>query len=178
MASILIGNWWALAIRGAVAILFGILAIVWPSMTATALVVLFGAYALIDGVFALVAAERASRRHGRSRALWVEAGLDFVIALIAFVFPHIALIVFVWLIAVWALFTGIALLAAGMALVRLTDELLVLVCGALSFLLGLILLFEPGAGVIALAWWLGIYAILFGAALLSAAFRLRWHTVG
>ena len=176
--TILIGNWWALAIRGAAAVLFGILAIVWPSMTATALVLLVGAYALVDGAFALVAAERAARRHGRSRALWVEAIFDLIIAAVAFVFPDIALVAFIYLIAFWALLTGVALLVAGMALVRLTDELLVLISGALSFLLGLILLFAPGVGVVALAWWLGIYALLFGGAMLAAAFRLRWHAVG
>lgn len=176
MVMILIGNWWALAVRGAAAVLFGIVAIVWPSMTATVLVMLFGAYALVAGIFTLVAAERAARRYGRSRALWIDAILDLAIAAIAFLFPNIALIAFVYVIAFWALLTGAALVFVGIGLLRHFGELLVLACGALSFLLGLILLFQPGAGVIALSWWLGIYALLFGAALLSAAFRLRWHT--
>src|SRR5690349_16795046 len=79
MAAILIGNWWALALRGVAAILFAVIAFVWPEITAAALILLFGVYALIDGIFALIAGLRAAQHHGRSTALLVEGVLNIII---------------------------------------------------------------------------------------------------
>jgi len=177
MAAILIGNWWALALRGVAAILFAVIAFLWPGMTATALVLVFGVYALIDGIFALVAALRAARHHGRSGSLLVEGVLDILIAFIAFLWPATALVALICLIALWAVLTGIALVAAGLALIRLSGEMLLVVSGLLSILLGIVLFVHPGVGVVALSWWLGVYALLFGAALVSAAFRIRYHPI-
>jgi uncharacterized membrane protein HdeD (DUF308 family) len=177
MVAVLIGNWWALALRGVTAVLFGLIAIFWPGITALALVLLFGAYALIDGVFALVAASRAARVHGRSGALLLEGVLDLVIAAICFFWPGTALVALVYLIAIWAIITGVALIAAGMLLVRLAGELLLVIGGLLSVLLGIILFVHPAVGAIALSWWLGIYALLFGGALITAAFRVRYHPI-
>ena len=176
MVTVLIDNWWALALRGLVAVLFGIIAILSPTMTATVLVLLFAAYALIDGAFALVSALRFARRSGRlSSPLVLEAILDILLAGIAFLFPGAALVVLVYVIAFWALLSGFVLLAAGFALLRADGDLLLLAGGFLSVLLGIILLIHPGTGVVALAWWLGLYALLFGTALLVAAFRLRYR---
>ena len=176
MAQVLIGNWWALAIRGVFAIIFAVIAFVWPGSTAAALVLLFGAYALVDGVFALVAALRAARYHGRSGALLLEGILDLIIAAIVFFWPVEALVAIIYFIAIWAIVTGIALIAAGIAMIRVNGEWLLVLSGIISILLGVILFVQPGAGVIALSWWLGIYALLFGISLLGAAFRLRhWH---
>ena len=173
MAAILIGNWWALAIRGIAAIVFGVIAVVAPRLTATALVLVFGAYLLVDGIFAFVAAQRAAYRHGRSWPLIIEGLLDIALALIAFLFPDVALVALVYLIAIWALLSGIALVSAGLALLRLSGHLLVIFGGVLSIVLGIVLLLHPDAGIVALAWWLGVYALIFGVVLFSAAFRLR-----
>ena len=177
MAAILIGNWWALALRGVVAILFAIIAFLWPAMTATALVLVFGVYALIDGIFALVAGLRAAQRHGRSGALLLEGILDILIAIVVFAWPGAALVALVYLIALWAFLSGIALIAAGLALIRLSGEALLVASGLLSVLLGIVLFVHPGVGVVALSWWLGVYALLFGIALVSAAFRIRYHPI-
>ena len=177
MAAILIGNWWALALRGVAAILFAIIAFFWPGITATALVLLFGIYALVDGILALVAALRAARHHGRSGPFVIEGILDILIAILAFSWPEAALVALMYLIAVWAVLTGLALIAAGLALIRLSGEWLLVASGVLSILLGLVLFVHPGVGVVALSWWLGLYALLFGIALLSAAFRIRYHPV-
>ena len=177
MAAILIGNWWALALRGVVAIVFGIIAIFWPGITATVLVLWFGIYALVDGVFALVAGLRAARQHGRSGALLLEGILNILIGIIIFLMPGAALIVLIYLIALWAVVTGIALTAAGMALTRLSGEWLLVASGLLSILLGIVLFVQPAVGVVALSWWLGAYALLFGIALVSAAFRIRYHPI-
>jgi uncharacterized membrane protein HdeD (DUF308 family) len=177
MAAILIGNWWALAVRGVVAILFAIIAFIKPGITAEVVILLFGAYAFIDGIFALVAALRAARRHGRSGALLLEGILNIVIGIIVFLLPGPALVALIYLIALWAIITGVALMAAGIALIRLSGEWLLVVSGLLSILLGIVLVVQPAAGVVALSWWLGAYALLFGIALLSAAFRIRYHPI-
>ena len=177
MAAILIGNWWALALRGVAAILFAIIAFFWPEITAAVLILLFGVYALVDGIFALVAGWRAARHHGRSTALLVEGVLNIVIAVIVFVWPGPALVALIYLIALWAIVTGVTLVAAGIALVRLSGELLLVVSGILSLLLGIVLLVHPALGVIALSWWLGAYALLFGIMLLSLAFRIRHQPI-
>ena len=177
MAAILIGNWWALALRGVVAILFGIIAIFWPGITATVLVLWFGVYALVDGVFALVAGLRSARQHGRSGALLLEGILNIVIGIIVFLLPGAALVALIYLIALWAVVTGIALTAAGMALTRLSGEWLLVASGLLSILLGIVLFVQPAVGIVALSWWLGAYALLFGIALVSAAFRIRYHPI-
>ena len=177
MATILIGNWWTLAIRGVAAIAFAFLAFFWPGITALALILLFGAYAAVDGVFALFGALRLAARHGRSIPLLVEGGLDLVIAAICFAWPATALVALVYLIAIWAVISGVALIAAGIALIRIAGEWLLVPAGMLSILLGIALFAAPGAGVIAISWWLGIYALLFGIALLAAAFRIRYHPI-
>jgi uncharacterized membrane protein HdeD (DUF308 family) len=177
MAAILIGNWWALALRGVAAIIFAMIAFFWPGITATALLFLFGFYVVLDGLFALIAGLRAARQHGRSGALLLEGILDIVIAVVVFTWPGAALVALVYLIALWAVVSGVALMAAGIALIRLSGEWLLVVCGLLSTLLGIVLFVQPGAGVVALSWWLGIYALLFGIALLSAAFRIRYHPI-
>ena len=177
MATILIGNWWALALRGVVAILFALIAFIKPGIAAEVVILLFGAYALLDGIFALVAALRAAQHHGRSGGLLLEGVLNIVIAVIVFAWPGPALVALIYLIAIWAIVTGVALVAAGMALIRLSGEWLLVVSGALSILLGLILFVQPAVGVVALSWWLGIYALLFGIMLLSVAFRIRYHPI-
>ena len=177
MAAIVIGNWWALALRGTFAILFALFAFFWPGITAVALILLFGAYLFVDGIFAMVAGLRLARQHARSGALLLEAVLDIILAVICFVWPATALVALVYLIAIWAVVTGIALIAAGIALIRFSGEWLLVVAGLLSVLLGIALFVQPAAGVVALSWWLGAYALLFGIFLLSVAFRVRHHPV-
>ena len=177
MAAIMVGNWWALALRGVVAILFALIAFFLPGVTAAALILLFGAYAFVDGVFALIAGLRLARRHGRSAPLLLEGVLNILIGLIVFIWPGPALVAIIYLIAIWALITGVALIAGGIALIRHSGEWLLVLCGVISVLLGIILFVQPGAGVVALSWWLGFYALLFGIILLTAAFRIRHHPV-
>ena len=173
MAQVLIGNWWLLALRGIFAIIFAVIAFLWPGITATVLVLMFGAYALVDGIFALVAALRAARHHGPSGALILEGVLDLIIAAIVFFWPVEALVAIIYFIAIWAIITGIALIAAGIAMIRVNGEWLLVLSGIISILLGIILFVQPSAGVIALSWWLSIYALLFGIAMIAAAFRMR-----
>jgi uncharacterized membrane protein HdeD (DUF308 family) len=107
----------------------------------------------------------------------IEGVLNILIGVICFFWPASALVTLVYLIALWAIITGVALVAGGMALVRLSGELLLVVSGVLSILLGVVLFVQPAVGVVALSWWLGAYALLFGIMLLSAAFRIRYRPI-
>ena len=177
MAAILVGNWWALALRGALAILFALVAFFLPGITATALVLVFGAYAFVDGIFALIAGLRAARRHGRSAPLLIEGVLNLLIGIVVLLWPTAALVALVYLIAIWAVLTGVLLIAAGIALIRHSGEWLLILGGIISVLLAIVLFFAPGAGIVAISWWLGLYALLFGIALLMTAFRIRHHPI-
>lgn len=173
MAAILVGNWWVLALRGVLAILFALVAFFLPGITATALVLIFGAYAFVDGIFALIAGLRAARQHGRSAPLLIEGILNLLLGVLILLWPVAALVALVWVIAIWAIITGVVLIAAGIALIRHSGEWLLILGGIISVLLGIVLFAAPGAGIVAITWWLGIYALLFGIALVVAAFRMR-----
>ena len=168
-------TWWILAVRGAVAVLFGVLALVWPEITLLALVLVFGAYAFVDGVFALIAAARGRELAGGSRGWLVLEGLLGIGAgIVAVAWPDITALVLLWVIAFWAVLTGVLEIVAAVRLRRVLDnEWLLVVAGALSIVFGLILVIWPGSGAIGLVWLIGIYAIVFGIVLIGLALRLR-----
>ena len=168
-------TWWILAVRGAVAVLFGLLALIWPEITLLALVLVFGAYAFVDGVFALIAAVRGPELAGGSRGWLVLEGLLGIGAgIVALVWPGITALALLWVIAFWAVLTGVLEIVAAVRLRRLLDnEWLLVVAGTLSIIFGLILMIWPGSGAIGLVWLIGIYAIAFGIVLGGLALRLR-----
>ena len=181
MLEILTRNWWVLAVRGALAVLFGLLALIWPGITVLALVLLFGAYALVDGVMALYTAlfDRG-RLGGRGGGWLVLEGVAGVLAAIgAVVWPGITALVLLYLIAAWALVTGVAEILTAIRLRReIEGEWLLILTGALSILFGLLAFLFPGAGALAVVWLIAAYAIAFGVVMLILAFRLRRHGVG
>jgi uncharacterized membrane protein HdeD (DUF308 family) len=177
MTAVLVGNWWVLALRGVLAILFALIAFFLPGITATALVLVFGAYAFVDGVFALIAGLRTASHHGRSAPLLIEGILNLVIGVLVFLWPVAALVALVWIITIWAVVTGVLLITAGIAMIRHGGEWLLILGGIISVLLGIVLFFAPGAGIVAITWWLGVYALLVGIAMLVAAFRIRHRPV-
>ena len=172
MLTTLAQNWWTLALRGLAAVLFGILAYVWPDITFTVLVLFFGAYALWDGVFALVGAFRTS---GDRRWMLILGGLVGIAAgIVTFVWPGAATLAILTIIAAWAIVTGIFEIIAA---IRLREEIegewLMLFSGLLSVLFGIALVIWPVAGLVAVTWMIGAYAILFGIVLIVLGFRLR-----
>jgi uncharacterized membrane protein HdeD (DUF308 family) len=173
MMESLMRNWWALALRGTAALVFGVLAVLWPGMTLTGLVWIFAAYMLIDGVFALAAGLSTAQLGARWWPLALEGVLDLAAGAVAFLWPRIALVTFLYIAAVWAILTGIVLLAVALRLQRAEGEPLFLLGGLLSLGLGIVVLVWPMAGALALAWSIGAYAILFGAVMLAVALRLR-----
>jgi uncharacterized membrane protein HdeD (DUF308 family) len=165
-------NWWALLLRGLLAVLFGLIALFLPGMTLTVLVLVFGAYALVDGVFAVVAGIRGVR--GRRWVLIIEGVLGVLAGLVTLFLPGITALALLYVIAFWAIFTGVAESVAAVALRReIEGEWAMIVGGALSVIFGMILALLPGVGLLSLVWLIGIYAILFGIALIVLAFRVR-----
>jgi len=163
-----------LGIRGALAVLFGVLAFAWPEITLVVLVLLFGAYALADGVFAFVGAYWAAENH---RSVWpflLEGVLGVVTGAAAFLWPNITAVVLVYLIAGWAILTGALELYAAIQLRKqLADELWLGASGLLSVVFGVLIAIMPGAGALAVVWLIAAYAVLFGGSLLALAWRLR-----
>jgi len=173
MFEMLMRNWWAVALRGAVAIVFGVFAVLWPSVALRVLVLFFAAYMLVDGIFAIVVGLRAAERHERWWLLVAEGALDLIAGLVAFAWPGIAILAFIYLTALWAILSGVALLAAGLRLHRSHGEGLLVAAGLLSLLWGVIVVASPIIGEIAIALWIGAYALVFGAFMLAFALRLR-----
>jgi uncharacterized membrane protein HdeD (DUF308 family) len=175
MLPTLAGNWWALLLRGIAAVLFGLAALFWPGQTLFVLIVFFGAYVLVDGILALVAGIRGS---GGSRRwlLLAEGVLGVLAGLIAFLWPGMTALVLLYVIAAWAIFTGILKVVMAISLRReLENEWLMVVSGALSVFFGVILVALPGVGLLSLVWLVGIYALIFGIALIVLGFRVRGH---
>ncbi len=167
-------NWWAVAIRGLVAVLFGILALVVPHLTLAVLILLFGAYALADGIFGIVAAVRAAERGARWGTLLVEGLWGVAIAAVAFIWPGETALVLLYLIAFWAIFTGVFEILAAVRLRReIVNEWLLGLAGLASVVFGVLLVVFPGAGALTVIWLIGAYALVFGVLLLGLAFRLR-----
>jgi uncharacterized membrane protein HdeD (DUF308 family) len=167
-------NWWALAIRGAAAVVFGLIALFWPPAAFVALVLVFGAYALVDGIFNLVAAVRAGRSGRRWGPLVFEGVVSVIAGLITLFWPGISALALVLTIAAWSVVTGIAEVAAAIRLRKqIEGEWLLGLSGVLSIAIGVLLFISPAMGAIAIAIWLGAYSVVFGAVMIGLALKLR-----
>ena len=167
-------NWWAVALRGVLAILFGVIAFFWPFALWLAVAFIFGAYALLDGSMALVLAVTGHAHAGRWWALLAEGLLGVTAGVLAFLWPLLTAVTVFYLIAGWAVATGVFEIVAAIRLRKyIRGEWLLALSGVLSIILGVVLAMLPGAGMVVLAWWTAANSIVFGALLLGLAFRLR-----
>ena len=167
-------HWWVIALRGLAAVLFGVLAFVWPGMTLAVLVLLFGAYALVDGILAIVVAVRGGTDHRLFMGL--EGVVGVLAGLATFVFPGLTALVLLYIIAFWAVLTGVLEVVAAVRLRQaITNEWGLIIGGVLSVLFGIVLIAAPGAGALAVVFVIGAYAVLFGVTLLMLSWRLRSH---
>jgi uncharacterized membrane protein HdeD (DUF308 family) len=173
MNSQLARNWWAIALRGAFAILFGLIALFMPGVTLTALILLFAAYMLVDGIFDIVAAVRAAAHGQRWGWLIFEGIVDLIAGVIAVIWPLITIIAFVLLMAAWAIVRGGLLTAAAFRVHATHGRWFMALAGIVSVVWGILLVIWPIVGAVVLTWWMGAYAIVFGILLLVLAFRLR-----
>jgi len=170
--------WWLVLLRGIAAILFGILALAWPQVTLVSLVLLWGAWALIDGVTALVAGWKAK---DGGKPMWqiVLVGVVGIVAgVLTFVMPGVTAIALLIMIAVWAIVSGVFQIVAAIRLRKeIANEWMLILSGALSVVFGVLMIISPGAGALAVLWMIGSFAMAFGVLLVILAFRLRKHAV-
>ncbi len=166
--------WWIQGIVGLIAVLFGLVALIWPHLTLTVLVLLFGVFALLYGIFTVVIALIERGVFGRWWVTLLEGLLSIAVGVLTFFWIGITTLVLLYLIATWAIVTGILkIITAILRWNRGRNEWLLLLSGIVSFLFGVIVLFQPHAGAIALIWAIGVYAIALGVFLLIRAFSLR-----
>jgi len=167
-------NWWSLVIRGVLAIAAGAAAIAWPGITVTALVFVFAAYALLDGITSLAGALRAVSSHERWGALLFEGIAGIGAAVVTLMWPAITAVALVFLIAAWAIVTGVAEIAAAIRLRKMiSGEWLLGLGGVASIVFGALVMVAPLAGALAIALWFGVYALIFGTLLTVLGFKLR-----
>ena len=171
MVGQLVRNWWLPVLRGVLGILFGFLVFAYPRTTVEVFVYLFGAYALIDGVIALALAFDVSRGRG-----WVVlSGIAGIAAgILTFLYPSATAVALVYIVAAWAIITGIFEIAAAFEWRQVLSDMWMLgLAGVVSIILGVLLFSSPSAGLIAWAWLIGIYAILYGVLYIAAGIRLK-----
>jgi uncharacterized membrane protein HdeD (DUF308 family) len=173
MSAALARNWWAVALRGVFAIVFGLVAFLLPVVTVETLVLLFAAYMLADGVFAIIAAARAAAHHERWGWMILEGVVDIAAGVVALLMPAITVLVFVTLLGVWALISGAMMIFYAFRLHATHGRWLLLLSGLVSLLWGAMLFVAPVTGALVLTWWIGAYALVFGVMLVILAFRLR-----
>lgn len=166
--------WWMLTVRGVAAIVFGILTFIAPGASLFALVVLFGAYALVNGAFALAAAVSRGRAGERWGSLVVDGVVSLVFGVLTLAWPGISALALLYVIAAWAIVTGAAQVAAAIRLRKqIRGEWLLALGGVLSIAFGVLLIVAPVAGALAVVLWIGAYALVFGAVLVGLSLRLR-----
>ena len=167
-------RWWTIALRGAAAVIFGILTFVSPAASLLALVVLFGVYAIVNGAINLSLSLRGPAGAPRWGSLVFESLASMVAGALTLIWPGITALVLVLLIAAWAVVTGVAQVVAAIRLRKqIRGEWLLGLAGVLSVAFGVLLFLAPAAGALAVTIWIGAYAIVFGALLVALSFRLR-----
>jgi len=167
-------NWWALAIRGVIAIAFGILAFLMPGLTLGALILLFAAYAIVDGVSHVITGIR-QRSGDRPDGLMILGGIvGIAVGVIAVILPGVTALFLLALIGAWAIVTGAAEIVAAYRLRKaISGEWLLVLQGILSIAFGVYVWLFPGAGALAVVWLIATFAIASGVILLMLAFRMR-----
>lgn len=166
-------NWWVLVVQGVLAILFGIMAWVWPAATVLVLVILFGAYTLVEGIFAIVAAIRGTDRNGRGWLALIGVA-SVVIGLVALFWPGITALALLYVIAAWAVVRGAITIVGAIQLRKeIRGEWVLILSGAVSVIFGLLLMFWPVSGVLTVIWLIGVYAVFLGIMEIVLGFQVK-----
>src|SRR5262245_8566155 len=174
MVGMLTRNWGWIALRGAVAIVFGLLALFYPGVTLATLIMLFGAYALIDGIFMVVSAIANRKGEPRWGTLLLGGLLGIAAGVVTWTWPGLTAAVLLAVIAAWAILMGVFEVAAAIRLRKqIEGEWALIFAGILSVAFGIFIVMRPRTGALAIVLWIGIYALISGIALLSLGFRLR-----
>jgi uncharacterized membrane protein HdeD (DUF308 family) len=169
-------NWWVLLLRGIAAIVFGVLAFIWPGLTLVTLVLLYGAFALVDGVLALISAFTGGARPAPSWWLVVVGLLGIGAGIVTFLWPGLTAVLLVLFIGAWAIVRGIFEIVGAVKLRKEIDnEWMLILGGVLSVLFGLFVFIAPGAGALALIWVIAAWSIVLGALFVGLALKVRRH---
>lgn len=169
-------GWWLLLLRGIVAIVFGLLAFIWPGLTLVTMVLFYGAFALIDGVLSLWAAFTGAAKPVPSWWLVVGGIAGISAGVLTFLWPGMTAILLVLFIGAWALVHGIFQIIGAIQLRKEIDnEWTLILGGVLSALFGAIIIVAPGAGALGLVWAIAAYSIVFGILFVALSLRLRKH---
>jgi len=166
-------NWWVIAARGVLGLVIGLIAFLFPGPTLLSLVGLFALYLIIDGGFAIAAAVRVGRGDKRFGLLIFEGIVGIIAGVIAAAMPGLTVLVFVGLLAAWAIVSGVLEVRAAYKLAEDHGRWWLAVGGVLSLIFGIVLIAAPVFGALVVSWWVGAYATLFGASMLVLAYKLR-----
>ncbi|HXG79423.1 MAG TPA: HdeD family acid-resistance protein [Methyloceanibacter sp.] len=173
LSEVLAESWWAVGLRGIMGILFGLICLVTPGLALEVFVILFAAYMLVDGVFAIASGIKAARNGERWGLLILEGVVDLAAGVVAVLWPAITLVALVWIVAIWAIITGGLMLAAAFTLNLDHGRWWLALGGIASLIFGVLLVIEPLIGAVVLTLWIGAYALVFGILLLILAFQLH-----
>ncbi len=173
-------NWWLVILRGIFGILFGLAAFVWPGITWLTLIVMFGIYAIVDGLVAIITGLSRTKDSPRWWTFLLEGLISIGAGVVALIWPGLTSLVLVYMIASWAVITGILEIVAAIRLRNeITNEWMLGVGGLVSIALGVLLFLRPVAGGLAIIWTIAAYALIFGVLLVVLGFRLRnWRAPG
>jgi uncharacterized membrane protein HdeD (DUF308 family) len=173
-------NWWVLVVRGIIAIIFGVIALLNPGIVLIAFIYVFAGYVILDGLAAITAAVQERGFFKRWGWILFEGILGAVIGSAALIYPYLTALALLYVIASWAVVTGIvqvvaAVITRGFAI----SEWALGLAGLISFVFGVLLFVNPGAGLRTLVWLLGIYGIVFGIlfAIRAVQWRLHWRSL-
>ena len=175
MSEVLADSWWAVGLRGILGILFGLICLLNPTLALNVFVVLFAAYMLVDGIFAIASGIRAATSGGHWALLILQGLVSIAAAAVAMIWPAMTLVALVWIIAIWAIISGALMLAAAFALHIDYGRWWLALGGIASLVFGILLVIQPFIGAVVLTLWIGAYALVFGIFLLVLAFQLFWR---
>ncbi len=174
LVRVMADNWWVALLRGIAAILFGLMALIWPGLTVYALLIVFGAYAVFDGVMAIIV---GFQRKSDDDSWWswaLDGFLSIVIGLMALFWPEATALAFVIWMAAWAVVAGIFRIIAAIRLRKeIEGEWALGLSGLLMVIWGVLMALIPAAGLLSLAWLIGVFTLLIGGVMVVLSFRLR-----
>jgi uncharacterized membrane protein HdeD (DUF308 family) len=173
LSELLAQAWWVVGLRGILGIIFGLVCLLTPGIAVQVFVILFAAYMLVDGVFAIISGIRAARNGERWGLLLLEGVVDIAAGAVAVLWPAITLVALIWVIAVWAIISGALMLGAAFGLNIDHGRWWLALGGIASIIFGVLLVIEPLVGAVVLTMWVGAYAVVFGGVLLVLAFQLH-----
>ncbi|MEM9671101.1 MAG: HdeD family acid-resistance protein [Cyclobacteriaceae bacterium] len=174
MLQALFKNWWMLVLKGALLIIFAVLAFVNPTLTAATLAIWFSILIIADGVFTIIAAIQSWQQREDKWLILAEGGISLLLGLLLFFMPGVTLLVISFTIAFWFIFSGVARIAMAIQLRKeIKGEGWLILGGVLSVLFGLLIFARPILGYGSLMWIIGFCSLLAGVVLVAVGLKLR-----